>query len=166
MSQNRMEMLAPIALPETQEFMHRDYAKLGSGLCFITKTKNIPEFQPAIDRGVIWDGDVVTELIGDYWVSCNGTKMFKEKPDQGRHVLIKIEWAVARDTRGTTVDLIAEPYVFRMRRAIPDGTSGVTYLIFSKTWRSVDSNPPHRGDIGGSQTREARLKQGNGRIFL
>lgn len=127
-------MLAPIELPETDEYMLRDYSKTGSGICFITKRTDPIEYQQPIDRNMQWHGQDVAEVYGDFWYSGKKNPTFKVKED-GRHVLIKIEWKYTQ--KGTTLELkdATQPATFRIRRVSLDRQSGVTYLVFPRDWK-------------------------------
>ena len=77
----------------------------------------------------------LTGIVGDFFVSKKGTKLFKKSED-GKHILLRDNWGGSFNSyRGGTLPDTDEGSLYYRRASSNGGRSGYDYCIIPKDWR-------------------------------
>lgn len=127
-------------------FLVKNYGKYCSGLGIIVdkddgsieKEKDyITLFKDSFEGQQFNLGNMcsISGIVGDYFVSKKGTKLFK-KTSGGKHILLRDDWGGSFNSyRGGTLPDTNEGALYFRRASSNGGGTGYDYCIIPKDWR-------------------------------
>ncbi len=125
-------------------FLVKNYGKYCSGLGIIVEKDddsiekdNISLFKNSFDGAQFNLGNMcsLSGIIGDFFVSKKGTKLFK-KCDNGKHILLRDNWGGSFNSyRGGTLPDTTEGALYFRRASSNGGGTGYDYSIIPKDWK-------------------------------
>lgn len=125
-------------------FLVKNYGKYNSGLGIIIDksdddaigNERITLFKTSFDGSEFNLGNIsMTGIVGDFFVSKKGTKLFKKKSD-GKHVLLRDNWGGSFSSYyGGTLPKVSEGALYFHRASSNGGGCGYDYSVIPKEWR-------------------------------